>query len=356
MKYLFIVYSFLFCVFVQAQNEAYYIGVMGDADLFRVKIEQGNMTLQEAYSFKDSVVPANRIHVDFYEAPFRRFPLAMDTVSVNNPVFADSIPPLSPFIGAHSYGFKDSVQVAGKWYRIFGRFSDDGFVGGSPNQVDHRVTVSELGMIYSSSNYMGQHQVMMLSHNDEHLQQVLLKVYELLDQKNRWHYWDKCKELSSAYPFSTALPELKKYWLSNLSDLQLIDAHASVDGMTVHYTATIRNRTQTGYFIPSYTYIGPAKATIIYENGLINHWDLLQTSYGEHFTHLKDYSWLAPGDTLKFTHNFQLNSGWINSKVTYEGFQLFSLSHAGLLNWLVGDPIVEKGKSYRIFPHREVKF
>ena len=345
MKYLSIIVSLPFYLLAYSQREAYYIGTLAQTDLIHTQTIQEKTTIIKSFSFMDTIKEASTIGEESFYFPFQLNKRSSpDTTAIVN---------VLPYEAISTYKI-DSLLVAGKWYYIEEFFSDDGWIGGRPNQVNKQITVTELGVIYSSSNFIGSHQLMMLCHNDDSLQQVLLQVYDHLDRKKQpWNYWDKCRELSSAYPFSTAFADLTKRWLSSRNDLKLVNSHASCEGTTVHYAATIRNVSQTHYWIPRKTSVAPARAEIIYSNDFKSEWNLLQTSYGQHFRQLNEPYYLDPGDTVQITCDFPVETNSGTRSYAFEGFQF--LSYYRLLWWLVTEPEVRNGKKYVNFPYREVK-
>ncbi len=345
MKNLFIVLYLTLNLSGFTQGESYYInGTRGNSNgnLLLVNYEENSHILNNAYTFKDSVYQLN--------------PKGSQIIPLNYMPLSDSkIDSLNTWqrlnYGNVSENTADSIQVNQKWYAIKFHFDDDRFVGGMPNRVNKTIWVAGLGTIYSSNNYLFNHELMMLCHKDSIKQIRLEAVYKHLEKTNLWFNWTKMTTLTTTYSFTTCLNNLKSSWLEAGAALKLVSTKSTIKNNMVTYDVTLINTRYTNYVLPDYYQISPAKAIIYSSDNTTTEWDLMDSHYGKHFKRVNKPYYIQSGQTQSFTLNIPLRTG-AGQTLNYHGFQIYS--KRTFFNWILSEEIIHDGHRYEIYNHREI--
>jgi hypothetical protein len=336
----------LFCLLTHlsyTQDEAYYASMTNGADLFHISLNGDSSSIRQAYAFEDSI---KTLKVRNYNYLPLNFTVLSDMYMKEKPV--------SFIQGPFSSYSRDSIEVSGKWHIIECTFSDDGFIGGRPNQVEKQITVSDLGLIYSFANFLNAHTIFMLCHNDPSKQNVLNAVYKFLEGKNDWLPWKKIYALTVSYTFENCQQELLARWLKMRNHLKLVSITSENKNGEVHYSATIKNTSDIAYALPEYYSIAPSRALIKFNNnGKQESWNLLESHYGPHFKRMNKEVFLSPGEEFTFSHVFRSEYSYGDFTITYEGFQVYS--YETFFSWVLSDHVIHNGKTFIRYASREIK-
>lgn len=252
---------------------------------------------------------------------------------------------------------KDSIVFKGKTYRIYTHHTDDGFVGGRPNHITNTLWVETLGIVHSSSNFFGEHDMILFRCRDSAKQELLTALLDRMENAfpRQFNYsFKKLLERGSSAAFDDLPQAWHTEWKSVQSHLRLLSAEYTDNITHVTMKARIKNVSDLNYFINSECYIGPALAMVHYGEKA-HPWNLLETHYGTHFTRaLKDII-LKPGEEHEFSFTFRKHNGCGGcTNVVYSGFQLYP-HESRFAKWLIGEPFEKNGVMVYMFPHREVK-
>jgi len=229
----------------KAQEQAYYVCEGTGADLLLVDMYRDSCVLDRAFVFGDSISTVQGLNPYYFPLRFLEFPDSETKGNTNIlaiPFYSRSI---------------DSVYVEGKWHIIEYKFSDDHFIGGRPNQVNQQISVSDIGIIYSSSNFIWYHMAFMLCHSDTSKQRVLQGVYKHLKTNSSWLPYHAMADLATEHTFNHCLSDLGKYWRDMRNHLQLVSCRINnIDGR-IFLKVVIKNTSDVSYALPSYYRIGP---------------------------------------------------------------------------------------------------
>lgn len=340
-KTLFII-LFLSFQIINAQEKAYYISNLQDADLFCINLDSN--IIEKTLSFKDtiSVVNMNK----------------QTKLSYLNPISTNNIETQRVSKWGVNKNWIDSIKVEDKWYRIIMSFSDDGWIGGRANTISKKISVSQIGVVYSGTTggLLGENDLLMLNHKDHSKQKVLSKIYEFLVEEKNEHFqrisWEKVGNLSKKYNFENCERLLMTHWMTCRKSLEIVSIHSEIIDDIINYTVTIKNNSDKGYYINKYSQTAPSKAKIQYSNGVVEDWVLLETHYGGHFNRLRTAQYFKPNSTTKLTQAIPIRN---NASIEYSGFQVLNNSNI-FFKWLIfGNDREFEGETYDLYPFRKMK-
>lgn len=291
----------------------------------------------------------------------------INLISELNPIKENNIVKPIDSIALHRPGvptlstFNDSINVNNKWYSIQIILSDDHFVGGSPNRVTIDISVQDLGVIYSSSNWIDVHKHIMICHNDSSKQNLLTSAFDYLAEnqpqiieKNRLR---KIINFTKKFQFDNIIDTLKKKWLAPKNDLIIAQTHSEIESGQLNYSVTIKNISDKGYFFLWESEYGPSKVEqLINDQKVVSKidGDYHGTRYHYNFKKIRESIYLNPGDqiTFDFMPNIRLNCISCN-KNKYFGFQVYRYG-VDFLYWIFTEEITHNGLNYRLYHHREI--
>lgn len=346
-----------------AQQKAYFLSNTKGAELTLVDLDY--QITEKGYLFAEDTV---QIIVPAPEQPIKKV----------RPYFINSVPPTPaiikknadyPLISPSGIPTEtkrlDSVEVAGKWYRMLITMWNDGYVGGMPSLARQSIAVDELGYIYTSTSYAQARSMIMISHQDPTKQELLIAVYQHIDrlyqEQNRsldLSLWGEIAQLIKEYRFEDYPAVLVDRWYDAQEHLSIVSSESKTINNDIHYTVTIKNDTEIGYMIPKDACISPSKAVLFYEERVEDRykdWDLLDTYSGRHYKYLSSPQYIEPGGEVTFTWTLPIQRACGNCDgVEYSGFQIYRQFH-NVLDWYLTGKQEFKGQSYTVYPHRVIK-
>lgn len=344
-------YLFL-SLFCNGQNEAYYLS-KGGMDLKRVNLD--TYQIMDYYSFSDTTILkttlSDSINLITDLNPIKKSDIvqSMDTLILD----FHGIPTINTYT--------DSINVNDKWYSIQIILSDDHFVGGSPNRVTTDIIVQDLGMIYSSSNWIDAHIDIMVCHKDSIKQKALTVAFNYIKEnqptlieKNRLN---RVISLTQNLNYNNIVETLKNEWLVPKNDLIITQTHSEIENGRLNYSVTIKNISDKGYYFIWESEFGPNKLEqLINDKRVISKidGDYHGTRYKYNFEEIRQSIYLNPGDekTFNFMPNLRLNCGTCNQN-KYFGFQIYRYG-VDFFYWIFTEEIIQNDLTYRLFHLREI--
>jgi hypothetical protein len=348
MKTLLLLCCFMLALNANAQEEAYFIS-SAHGGLIRLDMETDQVV--KHYTFTDSVViestPAAHASTDLL-------------LQLNEMPDRTSFMIESPLGSSHprTGQWHDSLWVNDRWHRWHFIRTDDGFVGGSPNRVTVAVWVETLGLIYSTSNWIDDHTLLMFCHSNARQQQLLTAVYKQLAQFHvpvfEADWLEGIIALTEMYTFANVVDALEAKWFAPRDAIVLVDAHTEVIDGRLYHLATIKNISNTGYYFLSNTYVGPAMLERTIDGQRVR----TRIDGGYHgaqqhfnFERLPQDLYLNPGQEwhIKLEPNGSENWG-TSPENTYHGLQMHRYG-IDFFYWLFATPV----NNYTLFHLHEIR-
>lgn len=352
-----LVFSFsLVCFCCKAQNEAYNLSE-GGMDLKRVDLESNK--IMDYYSFLDTLVlkitPSDNLPVFTEQNDFLHLDSSQIMVCFVPRGFPSSN---SPYFKA----INDSVNVNDKWYKIQIIRTDDHFVGGSPNTVTTDITVQDLGIIYSSYNWVNAHTDIMICHQDSLKQVLLTTAFEYIEMKHPLIVEEtriaRIISLTKEYNFNNLVYILSDRWLAPRKDLKLISTHTETINGQIQYSVVVKNISDRGYYFVWGSEFGP---------GMIEHTinderitsridgDYHGTQYHYNFEKKNESIYLNPGQelSLNLKPNWRENCGACDQN-KYFGLQVYRYG-VDFFYWIFSDEVEHNGFYYTLYHLQEIK-
>lgn len=335
--------SWIFFVFAQEEESHIYLTDIHWVDVF-VHHRSKNQILQ-GWIYKDSVykesknlnglVPYLSTYIDKPE---------------NTP---HQKPDFSLHKGLKQY-FEHNILVGEKEYTIQISHIDDGFIGGRPNQVNVKIVVEEIGVIYSYDNFFDAHQLYLLFASNSEQQEVISKVYQSLDEKNiPFGSWKNISKIIELYNYVSFIPETTKKWKQFAQDIQLVQTTSERSGDTIRYQVHIQNTSQQDYCFMKGAKVSPAWATI-HTQDKQDHWDLRETHYGKHFSNLPNGLLIPKQKTTYLTLTLPVRTGCgACTHLDYFGFQQYVSIRP--LHWFIQSSSYQSKEKCVPYPLREIQ-
>lgn len=337
---------------INAQSRAYYLtNHFQDADLILVNLHNNRYDVERVYAFGDSVLQLEKDLSAYLPGTLGMHASFPEQV----PAFTDVKP--APRFSSRGHPTEsnvlDSVEVLGRWHKIYLHEYDDGFVGGMPNQVNRYVLVKGIGLVYSYASFRNGHSLYMLCHEDSNKQKVLTAVHAHLAQTSPWFLEVQMAALSAKYDFAHCFTTLRDEWMASRRHLAVHSVSATTVERHVNYTAVLKNTSMQAYYLPSYTSVSPTSVVVHYPDSATWSNDLLTEHYGVFYKRLSEDLYLLPGEEVPLSHRFPetLACGHCPASI-YTGLQV--LSNVSLLGWLGSETKTHEGNVYWLFPHREI--
>lgn len=307
------------------------------------------------YSFSDTTVlkttlsDSTNLLTDFKQLKKSKIVKSLDTIALH----LSRVPTLNTYT--------DSINVNNKWYSIQINLTDDHFVGGSPNRVTTDIIVQDLGVIYSSSNWMDEHTEIMICNKDSLKQYILTTAFKYINE-NKPDFINKNKlyrviKLTQYLNFNNIVDTLINEWLAPKNDLIIARTLSEIDNGRLKYSVTIKNISDKGYFFLWESEYGPSKVEqLINEKKVVSKidGDYHGTRYHYNFKKIRESIYLNPGDemTFDFMPNLRLNCGTCNQN-KYFGFQVYRYG-VDFFYWIFTEEITHNDLNYRLYHLREI--
>lgn len=353
MKHVILLFNILLCLVSSAQNNAYYLS--GQMNIKRVDLDSKKLIAY--YDFLDTTVIRRTAGFSAYSAVNDEF-FHSDTINVNESFFRRG----SPFgDGLYNSAIVDSFNVNEKWYKIEIIQTDDHFVGGSPNRVTTDITLGDLGVIYSSSNWIGEHLDIMICHQDSIKQNLLTGAFKYI----KINYPDVIYEekleriitLTQNYNFNNLIDILSEKWLAPRHDLKLIETNSTIINGQINYAVTIRNISNIGYYFLAQSEFGPAAVEYRRNDESVTgsiDGNSHGTRYHYNFKKTSEPIYLDPGEEISFNilPNWRENCGSCNQN-KYYGFQVYRYG-VDFFSWVFSNDIVFDNKNYTLYHLNEI--
>lgn len=346
---------FLFLsLFCNGQNEAYYLS--GGMGLTRVNLD--TYQIIDYYSFSDTTVLKTTL------SDSTNLITELNPIKESNIVKSRDTIVLHPILRVPTLNtYTDSINVNNKWNSIQIIVTDDHFVGGSPNRVTIDITVQDLGVIYTSSNWMDEHIDIMICHEDSNKQNLLTASFEYIKQ-NQPTLIEKTRvtkiiSFTQKFQFDNIVDTLKKEWLAAENDLIIARTLSEIDDYgRLTYSVTIKNVSDKGYYFLSESEYGPSEVeNQINDKRVISKidGDYHGTRYHYNFEKIRQSVYLNPGDekTFIFMPNLRLNCGTCNQN-KYFGFQVYRYG-VDFFHWIFTEEIIHNDLNYRLYHLKEIK-
>jgi hypothetical protein len=356
MKFLIAIAYSLLTILCHAQNEAYYF-TQGGMDVKRVDLDSNKII--EYYQFLDTVVLKKTPPEDLYVFTEQTQTFFSDSSELAESVVHRGV---ASFESPYFQALKDSFQVNDTWYTILIIQTDDHFVGGSPNRVTTDIRVEDLGIIYSSSNWMDTHMDVMICHRDSTKQKLLTSAFEYLEKKNPFviekSYLTRIIGLTKEYTFSTLIERLSEKWLAPGNDLKLIASHTEAINGEMHYSVTIKNISDKRYYFLYQSECGPARIERQWnDERVISEIDGAYhgARHHYHFEKINESIYLNPQDEISFNliPNWRENCGACDQN-KYFGFQIYRYG-VDFFFWIFSNPVEHNGFDYTLYQLQEIK-
>jgi hypothetical protein len=353
MKQITLISILLISLFCNGQNEAFYLS-QGGLDLKRVNLE--TYQIIDYYSFSDTTVRKTTLSESINLTTSELNPIKKSEI-VQSPDTLVLHFPRVPTIKTYT----DSINMNNKWYSIQIILTDDHFVGGSPNRVTTDIIVQDLGVIYSSSNWINEHKDIMICHNDGIKQNLLTSAFEYV-KENQPHIIEKSRltkiiNLTQNLQFHNIIDTLKKKWLTPKNDLIIAQTHSEIESGRLNYSVTIKNISDKGYFFLWESEYGPGKVEqLINDKRVVSKidGDYHGTRYHYNFKKMSESIYLKPSDeiTFNFMPSLRLNCETCNQN-KYFGFQV-SRYGVDFFYWIFTEEITYNDLNYRLYHLREI--
>lgn len=331
-----------------AQNLAYYIGDYFGYELVLADLDK-HRCIENAWIYGDSLYEANSQNILNTNFELCYFPEEWKLQPT------EEVEKIKTYYGTFRQKSirKDSIEIEGDWHAVYSYYFDDGFIGGRQNHITSKIFVEGLGMIYSSDNFINNHNLLMFRCQDSSKQILLEASLQWMENfKGIPLPWKKLIELSSKSSFDALPSDWFKKWKATQQHLQLVSCEYTYHDNVVTLKARVKNVSNLNYYFPARLQIAPSKAKV-YFGEKIEESNLLRTHYGSHYRPINKDVLILSGQEYEFTSSFTKHHGCGScTDVKYEGLQFFN--NVKFISWTLSKPSINEGVEQVIFPHREV--